>query len=82
MYYEFNRDFNYVKCSCERDCPNRSPDCHPTCEKYAEYLERLKEFNHKKRLEDERYAVSETMIKWIDSKRKRDRRKRKDSTKY
>ena len=32
---------------CKPDCPNRSPVCHGTCEKYIEWFDRRKKIKSK-----------------------------------
>lgn len=38
---------------CKKDCPNRSPKCHATCEAYKEFRKKQEEINEKKKKEQE-----------------------------
>ena len=42
----------------------------------------MKEYNHRKRLEEERYSISDTKRKWIYRKQKRNKCVRKDTTRF
>ena len=68
--YKFNRDFNFQKCPC-KDCTKRHAGCHSECAGYKEYKVRMEEFHKNKKREEERYAVSESKIKWIRKKQRK-----------
>ena len=45
---------NYHNGACMPDCPDRTAECHITCERYAELRRMLDERNAKQRAERER----------------------------
>lgn len=47
---------------CGKVCPNRSIECHATCEKYIEWLNRRKKIKSKIKKEKE-------LTYWLDGKR-------------
>lgn len=61
------------KINCCRDCPNRYPACHDTCETYqeqkAEYLENKRFINRQKYKED--LIVSYTIRETVKNTRKK-----------
>ena len=42
---------------CTPDCPDRTEDCHGTCERYAKYAAWCEEVREKKREQKERQAA-------------------------
>lgn len=69
-------DLRYPKCPCVRNCPWRSGTCHGSCWIYGLWKDQLKEFNKHKKLQADRYVISDAKRKYLAQEAvKRKRRK-------
>ena len=58
---------------CCKDCENRTPSCHCTCEDYAEYKKEMAEFKAAIEKEKDKQRVMSSYIKDNYRKRKWDK---------
>lgn len=60
---------NPVKMVCNRECPDRTYDCHGKCERYAQYRAECDELKHQKELERDVMDAEVTAVKRTHGKR-------------
>jgi len=59
-----------------KDCPDRSAECHATCERYAAYA-KAREQERRERLKADEYSVAgarRSFKKWMEYQKKQKRR--------
>ena len=69
-------ELRYPKCPCVPTCPWRDATCHGSCWIYGLWKDKMEVFNKQKRLQAERFDISDSKRKYLAQEAvKRKRRK-------